>query len=149
MAKGVSARLTAGPDGRPADDRSLRRSKGRKFGLTVGAAFVVLAGLAYWRGSHRTATVFAAVGGLLLLAGLLIPASLGPVERAWMGLAHVISRVTTPIIMGILYFGLFTIFGGIKRTLGRNSLVRLRGADGGFWVDRPADSRRGNLDRQF
>ena len=149
MAEGVSTRLSTSAKDRPVDDGAARRAKGRKFGLTVGAAFVVLSGLAYWRGSHRTATVFAAIGGLLLVAGLVIPGSLGPVERAWMGLAHAISKVTTPIVMSILYFGLFTVVGSVKRTFGRNSLVRTRAADGGYWVDRPEGSRRGNLDRQF
>jgi hypothetical protein len=141
--------LNAGADGRGVDERSKKRAQGRKFGLTVGTAFVVLAGVAYWRGALRTATVLGSLGGVLLLAGLVAPGSLGPVERAWMGLAHAISRITTPIIMGILYFGLFTVIGGIKRTFGRNSLVRPRTSAGSFWVDRPESSRRGDLRRQF
>ena len=34
------------------------------------------------------------------LAALVAPTALGPVERAWMGLAHAISRVTTPDLHG-------------------------------------------------
>ncbi len=123
-------------------------SQGRKFGLTVGTAFLVLAGVAYWRGSLKTATVLGSIGGVLLLGALVAPAQLVPVERAWMGLAHLISKVTTPILMGVLYFLFFTLVGGFRRAIGRNSLIRGKTA-GSFWVDRPAAQRRGDLERQF
>src|SRR3954454_6045583 len=90
MATGVPARLTA--------------AEGRKFGLTVGLAFLALGSIAYWRGKHRTSTVFLVLGGLLVLAALVVPTALGPVERAWMALAHAISKVTTPIFMGVVFF---------------------------------------------
>src|SRR5258707_6130820 len=46
------------------------------------------------------AEVVLGVGGTLVIAALLVPTWLGPIERAWMGLAHLISKVTTPIFMG-------------------------------------------------
>ena len=135
MAERISARLS------PA-------SQGRKFGLTVGTAFLLLAGVAYWRGSLKTATVLGSIGAALLLGALVAPAQLLPVERAWMGLAHAISKVTTPILMGVLYFAFFTLIGWVRRATGRNSLIRTKTA-GSFWVDRPATQRRGDLERQF
>ena len=53
-----------------------------------------------------------ALGGALALAGLVVPRDLGPVERAWMGLAHPISKVTTPIFMGVMYFLVLTPIRG-------------------------------------
>src|SRR5438093_8943046 len=70
LAGRISARLTV--------------AEGRRFGLTVGAAFLALAGLAWWRGRAHAGITFAVIGGLLILGGLLLPAHLGPVFRAWM-----------------------------------------------------------------
>jgi hypothetical protein len=69
----------------------------------------------------------------MLLAGLIVPTRLGPVERSWMALAHAISRVTTPIFMALVYY--LTIFpiGAVMRILGRNPLTRAE-REGGFWV---------------
>jgi hypothetical protein len=131
----------------------LTPSQGRRFGLTVGLAFVALSAFAWWRGGTIARNLLLALGGLLIAAGLLIPSRLGPVERAWMRMAIAISKVTTPIFMGIVYFGVITPTGVLRRALGRNALLRREGApglaSGGFWVERPAESRKSDLERQY
>jgi Saxitoxin biosynthesis operon protein SxtJ len=121
--------------------------EGRSFAFTLTGAFAVLAAVSWWRAHPRACAVFAAVAGFLLLAGLLVPARLGPVRDAWMGLAHAISRVTTPIFMGAVYFLVITPSGVIRRLVGGNPIRRSRGKGSG-WVDRrglpPSD-----LTRQF
>jgi hypothetical protein len=86
------------------------------------------------------------IAGALTLGGLVIPGSLGPVYRAWMGFAHALSRVTTPIFMGIVYFLVITPIAVIRRAVGGNPLRAHRGATG--WVNRK-DDPRGDLSRQF
>jgi hypothetical protein len=131
---GIPARLTA--------------AKGRKFGLTVGIAFLVLAALLYWwRHRVMTAEVFAGIGGALVLAGLLVPTSLGPVERAWMGLAHVLSKVTTPIFMGVVYYLVVTPIGLLMRVIGRRPLVHAE-HERGFWMAPPSGGRS-DMTHQF
>ena len=89
----------------------LTPAEGRKFGLMVGAAFLLLAAL-LWRRTHFTAAgVTGALGGALVLGGLAVPAHLGPVYRAWMALATAISKVTTPIFMGVIFFLVLTPAG--------------------------------------
>jgi hypothetical protein len=124
----------------------LTPAEGRRFAFTVGLAFLALATLVWWRGSGSSAWIPATPGVLLLAAGLLAPARLAPVQRAWLALAHAISRVTTPIIMGILYFLILTPTGLIARALGHRPLVR-QGAT--VWVPRPPGNRKSDLKRQF
>ena len=120
----------------------------RSFAITVGIAFVLLAALLAWR-ERRTATVvFGMLGVTLALAGLLIPARLGGVHRAWMGIALAISSVTTPLFMGIVYFGLLTPIALVLRLLGRAPLRQSRDAKS-YWRDRPPGARRSDLRRQF
>ncbi len=135
VATGISARLT--------------RQEGRKFGLTVGGAFLVLSGLLWWRGRPSAALVFLAPGAVLVLAGLAAPTRLGSIHRAWMGLASLMSRVTTPVFMGIVYFLVLTPTGGIIRLFGRNP-IRRPPSEGSFWVRRPAGGgQRGRMEHQF
>ncbi len=88
------------------------------------------------------------ISGILLAAGALIPTRLGPVQRAWMGLAHAISRVTTPIFMAVIYFLVITPMGLLMRALGRNPLNRAS-VDGSFWVTRAPAEQRSDIERQF
>lgn len=128
-------------------NRPLSRAELRKFGLTVGPAFGALAGLAAWRGHGTVAVVLGSLAGLLIAAGLVSPGSLAPVERAWMGLARAISKVTTPIFLGIVYYLVLTPVGLLRRTLGRHPLRHPETNDG-FWRDR-GEARRSDLERQF
>lgn len=134
MAQPVPARLSTG--------------ELRKFGLVVGAAFLVLGGVLRWQDSPRAAGVLWAIGGALVVLGVVLPVLLRPVYRAWMGLALLLSRVTTPIIMGVLYFVIMTPMGWVLRALGHRPLEHGRkGKDS--WIVRPAQSRRSDMERQF
>jgi hypothetical protein len=121
-------------------------AEGRKFGLVVGGAFLVIAGILLWREHGIPSGVAAALGTSLVLGGLLVPTKLGPVERAWMKLALLISKVTTPIFMGVIFFVVLTPAGLIARLLGHRPLVH---AGASSWIPRAADQRQSNLQRQF
>jgi hypothetical protein len=120
----------------------------RQFGLTVGGAFLLLAVVALWRGRPAVATIPGAAGALLVAAGLLAPASLRGVRRRWMAGAHAISRVTTPLFMGLVYFGVMTPLGLALRAVRRRGLSPRRDADT-FLVRRAPGERRSDLRRQF
>jgi hypothetical protein len=136
MAERVSAGLSAA-------------SQGRRFGTTVGAAFIGLAALMAWRGSDTLWVVFAGVGVMLVLSGLVIPRALGPIERAWMAFALILSKFTTPVIMGVVYIGVITPIGALRRTFGGHPLVHAE-LNAGFWRPRPEGARRSkSMRRQF
>lgn len=135
MAERIPARLTA--------------AEGRKFGLTVGAAFLVLAVISRWRGHTITPQVLATLGGTLVVLGVAIPARLGPVFAAWMGLAHAISKVTTPLFMGIVYFVVLTPTGLIIRLFGRNPVAPKHDARTAWVAHDPRSEAADSMRRQF
>jgi len=125
-------------------------SRGRRFAFTLAAAFTVLGTISYWRG-HGFPIVLAALAAVCFLAGMIVPARLEPVEHRWMAFAHGISRVTTPLFMGIVYFVVLTPMGILRRTIGKNPLVHEAGSDG-YWKARtPVDAAREKrtMERQF
>ena len=132
MAHGIPARLT------PAE--------GRKFALTVGAAFAVLAGITWWRDHSLLMQIFAGLAAALIVAGIVIPGQLGPVYRGWMKLALLISKVTTPIFLGIVFFLVIGPAGLIMRLLGKNPLHH-KPEKGSLWLSR--SSGRGTMSNQF
>jgi hypothetical protein len=127
----------------------LTPAEGRRFGLQVGLAFAALGGLAWWRGHPRLAAVLLVAGGVLVTAGLLAPGGLGPVYRGWMRLALALSKVTTPLILGIVYLLVFMPVGLLLRLFGHRPLARDRSATS-YWMRRSApDGGRSDLRRQF
>lgn len=132
MAHDVPARLT------PAE--------GRRFGVTVGIAFLALGGVLWWRTHHIPSAIAASLGVLLLLGGALVPGRLGPVHAAWMRLALAISKVTTPVLMAIVYFVVITPMGLMRRATGKSPIVPRK--TNSRWESRAGHSRS-DLNRQF
>ncbi|MGH7703752.1 MAG: SxtJ family membrane protein [Gemmatimonadales bacterium] len=120
----------------------------RRFGLLVGLTFCAIGGVWFWRGHPRAALGAGILGAALVFGGLLVPGRLGPVYRAWMRLATLISKVTTPVFMGVVYFLVIAPAGLLRRTLGSNSLRRRPTEDSGFWVRHQRRDRDG-MERQF
>jgi hypothetical protein len=134
MAHRIPARLTTG---------ELRR-----FGLTVGGAFGALTVLLWWRGGFMGPRVMGVIAVLLVAGGILAPSALGPVNQAWMRLATVLSRFTTPIVMGVLFYLIITPVGLLMRLFKHNPLVR-RSTGDTFWIDRAPGARQSTLDRPY
>jgi hypothetical protein len=130
--------------------RAGERKRLRNFGLTVGAAFLVLAALLLWK--HRSLwPLFAALGGLLVLTGLAVPRWLRPVERVWMKIALALGWVMTRVILGIVFVLVFTPAGLIMRLLGKDPLeLRFDNQRASYWRPR-ADSDRSpeRMERMF
>ena len=122
--------------------------KGRKFGLSLGAAFAGLALLMWWRGKHVSLDVTATLSALLIISAIVIPAQLVAVERAWMGLAELMSKVTTPIFLGIVYYLVFTPIGMVMRLAGRQPMNRVD-VNGSFWISRDPQAAQSDLRRLF
>jgi len=134
LAHGIPARLTA--------------AEGRKFGLTVGIAFFVFAAITYWREHPTLMTIFGSLGVFFVGGGLVAPTLMGPVQKAWMGLALLISKVTTPIFMGIVFFLVISPISLVMRLFGKVPLRTDPNATT-YWHSRPEGSRRSELNRQF
>lgn len=151
MERDDSPGLTDGPPGRlehaPGPEH-FDAGEGRRFGLTLGGAFLALAAFLAWRGHTTLAATAAAVGGLLALAGLVAPGRTGPLWRGWMALARAISKVTTPVVMALLYYLLITPTALLRRTLGSDPLEPEDDGES-YWVARSDGGARTDLHRPF
>jgi hypothetical protein len=122
-----------------------------KFAFTLAAAFAVLGGIATWRHRPTAADVLFVLAALLLVLGVAVPTRLAPVQSAWMALGHAIGRVTSPIVLGAMYFLALSPIAYLRRTFGKSPLARDPEATT-YWIPRtPVDDaeRRRALERQF
>jgi hypothetical protein len=110
-------------------------------------AFIAIGLVLVWREHPIRAGIALTLGGVLAAAGLLVPTMLGPVERAWMKLAGLISKVTTPIFMGIVYFLVITPIGYLRGMKG-SPIKRGRGASS-WQPHAPAGAEGKQMERQF
>ena len=108
-----------------------------------------MGGIAFWRGRMPAVYILLTLAALLALAGIVTPGKLTPIHRGWMGLARAISKVTTPIVMGAIYYLVLTPVGWLRRALGGHALRHARHDSSGYWVIREPSQQRSDLTRQF
>jgi hypothetical protein len=110
----------------------------RRFGLTVGGIFALLALISWWRGHVLPPSVMGALGVTLVGLGLAAPSALAPVEHYWMRGARVLGEVNARIILTVLFYVVIFPVGWVLRRF-RDPLDRSL-ADGraSTWIRREA-----------
>jgi hypothetical protein len=94
----------------------------RKFGITMAVGLGVLGALFLWRGKGEP-MIFFGLGALFLLLGLVLPAVLRPIQRAWMAFAIVLGWVMTRVILAVLFYVGITPIALIARIAGKRFLT--------------------------
>lgn len=86
-----------------------------------------------------------------MLAALAFPQLLHPLNIAWMRLGMLLNRVVSPIVMGVIFFGLLSPIAVILRFRGRDVLQRnLDPARTSYWISRnPPGPDGSTFPRQF
>jgi len=107
------------------DIPELDRKGLRAFGLTTGAIVAVLFGLFFpWLLARPIPYWPWAIAGILGVWGLAAPTTLRPVYRVWMRFGLLLSKVTTPLILGLVFFLVILPMGWLKRIFGQDAMRR-------------------------
>lgn len=97
----------------------------REFGLVTGGIVAGLFGVLFPWLLDRSFPLWPWIVLLVLGTwGLAAPLSLRPVYRAWMRFGHLLGQITTPIILGALFFLVITPMGVIRRLVASDPMAR-------------------------
>ena len=88
----------------------------RKFGWTFTALFLLIGALA-----HPWALL---VAGALAAITLTRAHWLAPLKHAWMKFGELLHHIVSPVVMGLIFFAVFTPVALIMRAIGRDALAR-------------------------
>lgn len=122
----------------------------RSFGLVIGSAVAAIAVWPITRGQtpHWWGVAAAAV---LLIAALVRPGVLQPLNRLWFKFGELLHRIVTPVILGVIYLTTIIPVGLAMRMLGKDPLQRaFEPGSESYWIDRdPPGPGPESLPRQF
>ncbi|MGD9729350.1 MAG: SxtJ family membrane protein [Nitrospiraceae bacterium] len=109
----------------------------RSFGLLFTAVFAVIGIYGLYKGWTPGATVPWFVAGLLLaLIAFVSPKLLAPFNRAWFLLGLLLNKIVSPIVLGIIFYGLLTPIAVLGRLSGRQALLLKPRSVSSYWVER-------------
>jgi hypothetical protein len=120
---------------------------------SFGTLFVVVFGLfgtySWWRGGAAYPWAFG-LSALTLAVTLAKPDWLAPANRAWMKLAELLNRVVSPVVLGVIFYGVFTPVAGAMRLAGRDAMKRhFEPAARTYWIERDPPPDPAGLPNQF
>src|SRR2546423_2984283 len=88
----------------------------RRFGWTFAVLFFLAGAFSHpW---------MMAVGAAFAVVTLTRAHWLAPLKQAWMKFGELLNRVVSPIVMGVIFFGVFTPVALFMRLTGRDALRR-------------------------
>jgi hypothetical protein len=128
----------------------LEQASNRSFGLVFTVFFALIAFFPLIKG--RPVRLWAvALSALFLSATLIRPEVLEPLNRLWMGLSLQLSKVTNTIVLGLLYFLVFSSIGLTWKLRGKDSLrLRYDPTADSYWIPRvPPGPEPESMVRQF
>ena len=91
------------------------------------------------------------VAGAFVVAALVRPAWLAPLNRVWFKLGLLLQRVVNPLVMAVIYFAVVTPTGLVMRALGKDPLRLKYDPDAeSYWIHRdPPGPERESMKNQF
>ena len=121
----------------------------KKFGFFFTCIFSILTFYSLSIGSTLWAQAFAMLAALFLLITLMIPQVLLPLNDLWMRLGLLLGIIVTPIILGIIFFGLITPYGVVTRMFGRDELRLKLTKKSSHWISRSESITSDSFKNQF
>ncbi len=111
-------------------------SQARKTALVVAGVLIAIALWNLYRGRMTVVAILVTIAGVLTLIGLFVPVAARSFHRVWMGIALVLGYINSRILLSLIYYGLITPVGLVRRLMGRDPMKRRGSVQSSYWVTR-------------
>ena len=131
---------------------TVQGSSDRSFGFVMAAFFALVALFPLLHGPLSSIRWWALVVAAAFLAlALLWTAPLRPLNRAWLKLGLLLSKIVSPVVMMVLFYATVTPVGVLMRLVGKDPLrLRRNAAAASYWIPRePPGPAPDSMKQQF
>ena len=122
----------------------------RKFGWFFTTIFIIISAYFFIHQSEEVGFFFSVLSIIFLIITVTKADVLHPLNKLWMKFGILIGKFVSPIILGIVFFGLFTPTSLIMRLIGRDELRLKLKARNTYWRAKDSTSLLANIsDKQY
>ena len=121
----------------------------RKFGLFFTAIFLLASSYSHYVDSEVMIYIFGIICGIFLIITIIHADALLPLNKLWMKFGIFLGMIVSPIIMGIIFFGIFTPIAILMRLSGRDELRLRFKKKKTHWINRKALNVIDSFKKQF
>ena len=120
-----------------------------KFGYFFTVVFALIATYFLFKNISMWTYIFSILALVFFVITLFKPEILLPLNKLWMRIGLILGMIVSPIILGIMFFGLFTPTALIMRFRGRDELgIKIMNKDSN-WIYRNHPIEAESFKRQF
>ena len=121
----------------------------RKFGFFFTFVFAVAATYFYYLANVPWTYLFLAAALAFLLITLVKSDALLPLNKLWMRFGLLLGMIVSPIVLGVIFFGLFTPIAMLMRFSGRDELRLKFNQKASHWISREEPIKSESFKHQF
>ena len=108
----------------------------RSFGWLFTAVFTLVGVYSLWRGSTAYPWMFG-LASVTAAVTMIRPQWLASLNRAWMKFGELLHHVISPLVLGVIFYGVFTPVRLVMHLAGRDIMKRrFEPAAPTYWVER-------------
>ena len=121
----------------------------RMFGFLFTFIFAVATAYFYYSANLNWAYVFTVITLIFLLITMIKSDTLLPLNKLWMRFGLLLGMIVSPIVLGFIFFGLFTPIAMFMRVSGRDELRLKFSQKASHWILRGEPIKSESFKQQF
>ena len=118
----------------------------RNFGIVFSIVFLIIALWPFLKGEDLRIWAFI-IFLIFLILGLVNAKILTPFNKIWMKFGEILGSVISPLVMGVIFFGIVTPTGLLMKLIGKDILKLKRHKNNTYWIKK--DNSNNNMKNQF
>lgn len=121
----------------------------KKFGYFFSAIFLIAATYFLYSENQSVGFVLSILALLFYITTSINAKLLIPLNKLWMSFGLLLGKIISPIVLGIIFFVLFTTYAIVMRIMGRDQLYLKQVKNKSHWKLRSNLSYKTNFKEQF
>ena len=131
------------------DKSELKLPSNKKFGFFFSVIFLLISSYYLYLNEIIIALILGFISVLFFFVSVLKAGLLLPLNIVWMKFGILLGKLISPIVLGTIFFFMFTPVAVIMRLIGRDELrLRLNFQDS-YWIKRKSSINKASFKRQF
>jgi hypothetical protein len=128
---------------------NIKLPSNKNFGYFFSGVFLAISIFFLFLEDQFIAYIFLTLTILLTLITLIKPNLLYQLNRLWMSFGLLLGKIISPIVLGVIFFGLITPYGLVLRLVGRDELKLKLIKKKSHWINRSKEFEKTNFKQQF
>ena len=121
----------------------------KKFGYFFSGIFLTISLYFLYSERFSTGYIFATLALLFVIITIFKADLLLPLNKLWMYFGYLLGIIISPIVLGIIFFGLFTPYSLVMRMMGRDELRLKKTNKKSYWIIRSKSTPQTDFKQQF